>query len=179
MNGPLSLYEAARELLVACEEAVALTPSGAIARAYVSPGPPAFDAIEQLTVHVGGPVIADTAPLQPPLQPFHRVAGTGMVNMVALVVTVLRAVPVPTQYEGELPVWPEPYWLDAAAQATISDLWVIWNHVATLKRNGTLFGGRCREMTWDPAVSVNTEGGCAGWMLTLRVQLDGYPTVSS
>lgn len=168
------LYDACFDLLVAAAEAVGTTPGGAIDRAYVSPGPPAWDC-EQLTVHAGGPAVGDTAPLQPPLQPGHRVAGTGMVNIVEMTVTVLRCcTPVPTS-EGEGIIIPSAQGIAEAAELSLADLWAIWNHVATRKRNGTLFPpAKTREMFFDPAVALNTQGGCSGWQIQMRVQLDGY-----
>lgn len=171
------LYALLEEYLGACEAAVALTPGGAIARAFVSPGPPAWDCCPQLTVHAGGPVVGDTAPLAPPLQAGHRPA-LGIVNLIAMTATVLRCVPVVTQH-GETTVLPAPVDISASAKETCADVWSIWNHVLASKRNGTLFAGTDgdpdqREMTLDPAVALSPAGGCGGWQLQIRVQLGGY-----
>ncbi len=152
-----------------------MSPGGPIDRCYVAPGVPAWDCCEQLTVHVGGPAIGDTAPLLPPLQPGHRVQQTGTVNLVTVTATVLRPSPVPTQYEGGLEA-PDVSDLEEAARATCGDVWTIWQHLKTLKRNGTLFAPDTREMYFDPAVSLTTQGGCSGWGMQFRVQLDGFRT---
>src|SRR5665811_316733 len=93
MGAATDLFDLAKEYLQACEAAVATTPGGPIARSFVSPGLPAWDCCPQLSVHVGGPVIGDTMPLAPPLQPGHRFEDTGTVNLVALTATVLRCSP--------------------------------------------------------------------------------------
>jgi hypothetical protein len=174
------LYDLCVELLDACAEAVTST-GFPIERAYVSPGPPPWDC-EQLTVHAGGPVPGDTAPLQPPLQPAHRVDAVGQVNMVTLVATVVRCcVPIMDE-DAQGPWYPPAADIEAAAKVTLDDVWAIWNHVATRKRDGTLFawpdraGHQTRECAFDPAFPIATSGGCAGWQLQFRVQLSGYRT---
>lgn len=177
MSGPNDLYRCARELLVACEEAVALGPGGEILRSFISNGPPAWDAYPQLTVHATGPSMGDTAPLQPPLQPLHRIDGTGHVPIVSLIVTVLRGSPVPQQYEGEVAVVPDPARIDESAKIVLGDIWSIWNHLVNLKRAGRLWPDRCREMILDPAIPLDPSGGIAGWALPVRVALYGYEEV--
>ena len=175
------LFDLCHELLEACSEALAFTPGGTIDRVYVSPGSPPWDCT-QLTVYAGGPVVGDTAPLQPPLQPGHRVDDVGQVNLITLVATVIRCcVPMPTTDNQD--VWfPPADEIEAVARQTLADVWAIWNHVATRKRNGTLFAWpdrpnhQTRECFFDPAFPVNTSGGCAGWQMQFRVQLSGYDT---
>lgn len=175
MTGPTSLYQICREYLVACEQALALTPGGPIDRSYVSPGPPAWDCCEQLTVHAGGPSIGDTAPLQPPLQPGHRVVGTGTVNLITMTATILR--PSPTlMADGEGWETPDPADMDAAAQNTCADVWTVWEHLKSLRRQGVLWPPP-RELFIDPAVPLQTAGGCSGWQIQVRVSLDGFATV--
>jgi hypothetical protein len=170
------LYDVSRELLEACAQALALTPGGAIDRAYVSPGVPAWDC-EQLTVHAGGPVVADTAPLQPPLQPGRRIEEVGMVNLVTITATVIRCCVPGPEAEGQTIYFPPAEDLDAVAKVILADCWAIWNHVATLKRAGTLWPPKTRELFFDPAVAVGASGGCAGWQMQMRVQLDGFRTL--
>jgi hypothetical protein len=43
-----------------------------------------------------------------------------------------------------------------------------------MKREGTLFDGRCTPTDFGPATPVNDQGGCGGWMITVLVQIDGY-----
>jgi hypothetical protein len=170
------LYDLCREYLEACEEAVVLAPAGAIDRAFVSPGPPAWDCCPQLTVHAGGPSQADTAPLGPPLQIGHRISDPGAVNLVTMTATVLRCSPTLGD-EGDAIVLPDAAELDASAEEVLGDVWAIWNHLATRKLAGTLWAPKERELIFDPAVALNPAGGCSGWQIQIRVQLGGYRTV--
>ena len=175
MPGPNDLYDLLAEFLDAVEAAVATTPGGAIARAYVSPGPPAWDC-ELIAVHAGGPLEADTAPLAPPLQPGHRVIDTFAVNEIAITTTVLRCVPTIQQVGGSTS-WPSAAELEAAARLIDADVWAIWNHVKNAVRDGTLFrraDGEAREVFFDPAVPLSPAGGYGGWQIPLRVSLEGY-----
>lgn len=169
-----SLYDLAREYLVACEEAVALTPGGVIARSFVSAGAPSFDCPDQLSVHAGGPAEAETELTAPPLAPGHRSGEIGLVNIVALTATIIRCSPTVAESRGKL-VFPKPAELDAVARDTMSDVWAVWNHVRTRYRAKTLFfvADRRRELYFDPASPVATSGGAAGWQIPIRVQLDG------
>lgn len=177
MSGTESLYALCDELLVAASQACELSRGGAMDRVYVSPGPPAWDCPNQLTVHAGGPAEADTAPLQPPLQPYHRVDDGLLMNMITLTITALRCAP----SWGEAPSTSTPSIeaLEEAAKETLDDVWCIWNHVATRKRDGTLFPPKkTRELIFDQALPLLTEGGIAGWQMQMRVQLDGFTTVT-
>lgn len=174
-GGPDDLYVLCAEYLEVCRQAVALAPGGPIERCFVSPGPPAWDCPEQLTVHAGGPVIADTAPLQPPLMPGHRIQQTGTLNLVTMTATVLRCAPVQGEYGEGLEV-PAESDLDTSARVTLGDVWTIWMHLKTLKKSGVLWAPNERELILDPAVVLNTMGGVAGWQVQVRVGLGGFST---
>lgn len=166
--GPDDLFDLCEEYLEACVSALG---SDVPDRRFVNYGPPAWDCPEQLTVHAGGPVVADTLPLQPSLEPAHRAAVQGMVNMVSLTATILRCVPM-IEEDGDAP---SPQDIEVASRQTCSDVWAIWNWLVSKKADGTLFPPReSRELFIDPAVAVNPQGGAAGWQITVRVQLDGY-----
>lgn len=176
MAGATDLYDICYLLLEACYNALERTPTGSPSRVYVSPGVPPWDC-EQLTVHAGGPAEGDTAPLQPPLQPGHRVPDGREVRLVSVTATILRCAPT-TQTNGQVPVFPKATALDACAQIILSDCWAIWNHLATLKRDDALFGPKTREFYFDPAIALSAAGGFVGWELPFRVQLGGYRTGS-
>lgn len=174
----LDLYDLCREFLDACKEATDLTSGPSIERVYVSPGAPPWDCT-QLTVHAGGPVVADTIPLQPALQPDHRIRETGRVLLIGMTATVIRCcVPVPTE-RGQNILFPAPADIEAVAAWTLEDVWAIWNHLRTQFKAGTLFPSPSgtREFMFDAAFPLLTEGGCAGWQIPVRVQLGGYTTV--
>lgn len=174
--GPSDLYDAAADLLAVCADAVASAPGGPIPRMYVSPGPPPWDCV-QLTVHSGGMQLADTAPLQPPLQPGVREGANRAVRLVQYTVTVIRCLPV----IGNVgPKVPSATAIAQAAQITMSDCWAIWNTVAAAKRDGTLFPpAKTRTMFFDPALALSAEGGMTGWQLGFRVELPGYEGIDS
>lgn len=173
MAGSIDLFAAAEQFFDLCRVALADTPDGVPECAYLSPGPPPWDACPCLIVHIGGPVVADTLPLQPALAPAHRIATFGEVNMVAITATILRCTPTIDE-GGRLP---SPAEFNAATRQTSCDLWAIWNHVAQAKRDGALFPPRERELLIEPSVALNQQGGAAGWQFTLRTQLDGYRPV--
>lgn len=171
------LYSIAREYLDAVNGALALSVGGPISRTYVAPGPPAWDC-EQATVHVGGPLEADTAPLAPPLAMGLRTAVVGAVYMTNLTATVIRCVPT-VEEKGNLLHWPDPADMEAAAQATLADVWTIWAHIRTQWLDGLLFtrpDGEPRDLILNPAVPLPTQGGYGGWQVEVLVQLDGWRT---
>lgn len=166
------LFDLCAEYLAAVEAAVATTPGGAIVRAYVSPGNPAFDCPPQATVHAGGPIEGDTAPLAPPLVAGERTRVTDAVFLIQMTATVIRCTPTLTEEAG----FPSATELETSANETLSDVWAIWNFCRDQIRQGLLFAspsGR-REVFFDPAVAVPIEGGAAGWQIPVRVQLGGY-----
>lgn len=171
-TGPGDLQALAQEYLDACVTALSDTPLGAPDRSFVSPGPPSWDCCPQLSVHVGGPVVADTLPLQPTLAPSHRVARGIEVNVVLLTATILRCDPT-LDDEGSFPDAAE---LTATAAQTNADLWAIWQYVKAAKRENILWGPKEREFGFEPAIPQKQEGGCCGWEIPVRVMLPGYVT---
>lgn len=173
MADATDLYAAASEYLAACEQAVTLSPAGAIARSFVSPGPPSVDCLPQLAVYVGGPLDANTLPLSPPLVLGRRADETGAVHLVNLTCVVARCVATLGE-EGE---FPDPAALEANARDVLGDVWSIWNVVRSLYRERLIFtrpDGERRELFFDGAVPLRIEGGAGGWQIPIRVQIDGY-----
>ena len=168
MPGLDDAYDAAAEYLALCQQALATTPAGALGRAYVSPGVPVWDC-DQVTVHVGGPVIADTQPTSPAMAPGLRITYVDVLNVVNLTATVLRCIPILDE-EGAPPPAAE---LDAAARVVDADLWAIWNHLRHYKATGALFPPTQRELFIDAAASI-AAGGVGGWQIPIRVTLYGY-----
>jgi hypothetical protein len=170
MAGSGDLYAAMVEFFDACVRALADTPDGAPECRYIAEGAPAWDVCPCLVVHCGGADIGQTFPLQPALATAHRVAVQGEVDLIVLTATILRCAP-SLDDQGHLPT-PESHAL--AAQQTSADLWAIWNHLKTEFRAEVIFAPKTREFAFEPAISVNPGGGCAGWQIPLRVQLGGY-----
>jgi hypothetical protein len=169
-TGPTDLETIAQEYLDACIAALAMTPDGAPERAFLSPGVPPWDCPEQLSVHVGGPAIADTLPLQPALEPYHRISVQGQVNLISLTATILRCAPTVSDTD----IFPSPEAYALTSTQTYADLWAIWNYCTQAHRALVLFPPKTREFAFDPAVGINMEGNTCGWQITCRVQLDGF-----
>jgi hypothetical protein len=175
VGAPTDLYDAAVTLLAAASEAVEDTPGGAITYQAIWPGAPSYDCVPALFVHAGGLAVADTYPLQPPLQPMQRIVDGGLVELLELRITVLRCVPVIDQAQQSI-VLPSPALINASSQEVFADLWAIWNHLKNLHRAGLLFqspSGR-REFAFDPVIPIRTSGGAGGWEIPVRFQLPGY-----
>lgn len=179
--GPLDLHLLCEDLLDACMEALdaiptfAATLDGAPDRAFVTfPGPvaghPALDCCPQLTVHAG--------PLsESPTPPLGLGAGTrhkqdARINLVTLVATSVRCVPV-----GSDTAPPSVQESEQAAEQLNADGWALWNHIWEMIRADRLFA-ICQEVFWDGLRPLAPSGGCAGWVLVLRVQLNGYDDVA-
>jgi len=168
---PQDLYLLAQEYLAACVEALDTIPTfapglgGAPARSFVSPGLPAFDCCDQLTVHVTG--VTDSA--TSPSNFTGRSASTMKVNTVGLVATATRCIPVISDSGNPPPVEE----MEAAAEQIDADGWALWNHIYNLIRAEALFT-LCGEVFWDGLRSINPQGGCGGFTLALRVELEGY-----
>lgn len=174
-GAPGDLYAAAVELLAAASVAVDGAPAGHIERQLVSQSAPVFDCAPQLSVHAGGPSVADTYPLQPPLQPMQRIVTTGLVDIVLMTITVTRCVAV-LEAEGQTVLLPTPDVLSADAAACYGDLWAIWNHLVKEHREGNLFQSpsKRREFQLEPANPLNNGGGVGGWEIPVRFQIPGY-----
>lgn len=169
MSGPNDLFDAAAEWLALCEAAVATTTGGAIPRSFVSLGPPSWDCCPQLSVHAAV-LLADTQPFVPLIAPGHRMNVQDALALVPLVATVLRCVP--TFEDSGDP--PSTSAMEAAAMAGYADAWAILSETWQGKRDGTLFAPKERELFIDPIVPLTQAGGCGGFQIQIRVQLNRY-----
>lgn len=162
------LYDIETTLLTIAQEALALTDAGAPSRAFVSPGPPAFDCCEQVTVHaltLGElPTFAGGAILDEGFRGHTRPAVIGP----TLVLTALRCVPVPDA-KGNPPAVEA---LEASGRATVQDAWAIWNTVTAARAAGE-FGELCKAVFRDGGVPITGQGGCGGWQFSYRVEMNG------
>jgi hypothetical protein len=159
------LHILCRELLDASIEALDTIPSsapglgGAPERSFISPGIPAFDCCDQLTVH------AQAVTEHPPGQSNSHMKDARK-NLVMLVVTATRC--------HDLEEVPPPIeTLETTAEQMNADGWALWNHLWNLMRSGDLFT-LCDEVFWEGLRALTPSGGCGGWTLTLRVALEGY-----
>lgn len=163
------LYDAAAELLDASAAALATTPGGAPGSRYVSMGPPVYDCCDLLTVHAAEttPVVMAESGSQamPQLRP--------AVPMVGLVVTALRCYPI---IEGGVSIGvPNAATLGAVSRDLYGDGWTLLFYLRGLARSNRLFADRpCRAVAIGPLAPTPTQGGCAGWTVTVVVQVDGF-----
>ena len=165
--GPEDLQALAQELLDASIWALDTIPTfapglgGSPERSFVSPGSPALDCCDQLTVHVAGVSQLPTGP--------HTHKDSARKNIVTLVVTATRCVH-GLKDDGQPPDATD---LEADAAQMNADGWALWNHLWNLMRSGDLLT-LCDEVFWDGLRALTPSGGCGGWTLTLRAAYEGY-----
>lgn len=173
-TGPEDLHALAVELLDASVASLDTIPTfapalgGAPERSFVSPGLPAWDCCEQMTVHIDSVFEADTSPggLATGRRTTH-----GRVTQIAFVVSITRCVPtIGVNPQDDIPAIED---LQEAAEQINADGWALWNHLYNMVREGELFE-RCLLVDWDGMRSFAPSGGCGGWELRISVQLDGY-----
>ena len=167
-TGPEDLYALEQELLDASVESLDTIPTfapalgGAPERSYISPGLPAVRLLRPADrphpLDPGLPLLSGV------LHGDERPLGHGHHRLARGDHHPLRP--------GE----PEPAGLRLPASPTqqiAADGWALRNHLLNMIRSDELFS-MCDEVFWDGLRFVNPQGGCAGWTLNLRVQLDGY-----
>lgn len=173
--GPEDLQNLCLDLLGAAVESLDTIPNfqvvlqGAPDRAFVSPGLPALDCCDQLAVHA-------QQILDKPISPGGLQAGkkcAARLAEVALVITITRCIP--TMDDGGQ--WPDPEEMELAAAQTNADAWALWEHIYFLVCSEALFS-LCKEVFWDGLTALLPQGGCGGWVMNLRVTLDGYDSVT-
>ncbi len=178
MAGPTDLHEIAEELLAASVEALDTIPTfspglaGAPERNFVSPGRPAFDNCcdhgGQLTVNAALIAPKQTNPTVQGIDPrFARI------NLVQFNITIVRCIPTAS---GQWAEPPSSAALALAADQTDADAWALWNHLWNMVRAGTLLT-LCSELFFDGLRALDPSGGCGGWVLALRAQVDGYEEI--
>ncbi len=177
--GPTDLHEIAEELLAASVEALDTIPTfspglaGAPERSFVSPGRPAFDNC----CESGGQLTVNSA-LVTAKQTNFSVQGIdprigARINHVLFNITIVRCMNTASGQWAEAPLAAT---LALVAEQTDADAWALWNHLWNMVRAGTLLT-LCSELFFDGLRALDPSGGCAGWTLALRVQVDGYEDI--
>lgn len=171
-TGPGDLNLLCSAFLAACEDALDTIPaaepelSGTPSRAYVSPGIPALDCCDQLTVDARSVVEDARSPSGPGSG--QRARYGARKNQVALVATITRCIPVINDTKNP----PAPAEMESAAAQINADGWALWNVLWNLVRSGNLF-----TLCGDSSPTLRQlapSGGCAGWTLQMVVELEGY-----
>lgn len=162
---PAALFALLEEIRDASVEALNTIPilapglMGSPERAFVSCGVPADDCPEQLAVWAG-PVSERQAG---PGSDGQR--WSGRLSLVQLNVRSTRCYPTD-------PI-PDTTALEQVAAQTAADGWALWNHLYNRWRSGALFT-LCQDVQFMALTPITPSGGVCGWLLTVRVQLDGY-----
>ena len=167
-TGPEDLQDLCQEFLDACVESLDTIPvfapglGGAPERSYISPGQSADDCCPQLTVWAQQVGESPNSPGS-----FRgKSAIDGQINVVTLIARIVRCV----ETKGDPPPVAS---LQESAEQINADGWALWNHLYSMVRADELFS-LCGEVFWDGMRSITPSGGCGGWVLALRVELDGY-----
>ncbi len=165
MGSASDLQELAEDVLDASALILATTGNPEIERAFVSHGAPALDCCNQLAVNVGqiGEAVTQAgSALQPGLR--HSFA---RVNLTTLLITVTRCVPVPDDMGNP----PDADDLTASAAMLNADAWALWNGLYRMQDE--LFEA-CDLVFFDGSTPLPPQGACAGWMMQIRFELQGY-----
>ena len=167
-TSPTDLFSLAEDYLEACVDALDTIPTfapalgGAPERSYVAPGLPALDCCPQLTVDVRAVQEDPRSPSGPGSG--QRARYGARKNNVFLVATIVRC------YPREVP--PDQTEMQEAAEQVDADGWALWNYIWNLIRSGELFT-LCDDSSPELR-QLTPSGGCAGWTLSMRVELEGY-----
>lgn len=169
-TGPSDLYDTCVLVLDAAVDALDTIPSlapgllGAPERAFVSPGTPALDCCNQLTVNAAPIAEAPTAPLEMGAGTRHQQSFRK--NYVGFTITITRCGP-----DGDIPYAASA--LEAVAEQTNADAWALWNYLWNSERSGALFT-ICGGVFNDRLAPLTPSGGCYGWVFSFRAEVEGY-----
>jgi hypothetical protein len=157
-------------LLDLCDDVLATTSGGQIARKGVVPWQPALDC-EMLAVSFTTLGLGATAPGAPLLATARRHV-YGALNLIGFVIHIARdCVPVAKGTRGGPPDMAEN---QVAAFEMSEDVWAIWNALPDAMEQGELFGGRCSELFMDNAAAIPASGQIAGYTISIRASIPGY-----
>lgn len=179
-QSPATLYEALDELLTYSCAVLDTIPTfaetadldGAPDLRFITPGLPAVDCCPAIWAYSGLIAEASTSPARAALDPLHRSGAFPRINLPTLNIMVARCTPTMSA-TGEPPSSLEQA---AVARQVYADGWALWVELSRAVRDNLLFN-RCKELSTDSWVPLDPEGGCAGSLFTLRVNLGGFPSV--
>jgi hypothetical protein len=134
-------------------------------------GEPVWDCCDLLAVWVPRITEQATSPSSPS-GVIGRRHVNGRVPLVSVQIGVTRCQP-KGETRGKTYVPPTAAELELAGRQGYADAWALYNGLFNRQAQG-LLTDVCDEMTWDGVEAYLPEGGCAGWRIDLRFQLDGY-----
>jgi hypothetical protein len=172
MPGPGDLEAFAEEFLAACVGALDSIPDvesglgGSPARQFVTHGRPVLDCCDALMVSIDNVIESPTGRVPGATSKSFK---TGWTNLVTLIATISRCIPVPDAHGNPPPVGE----MQASARQLNADNWALWNHIHHLAAAGEIFE-QCGEVYFDSIRALQPSGGCGGWVMQVRASLDGY-----
>lgn len=172
-TGPLDLWSEYESLLQASVEALDMIPSfspalgGAPERSFVVIGTPVLDCCDQLTVSPLPVREAPTAPLEMGAGTRHQ--QNFWKNYVGFQVTITRC---GNWGANELPSTED---IQAVSEQCAADGWALWNylHNRAADRSDPLFT-ICGGVYIDQMSALTPSGGCYGWVLNIRGEMEGF-----
>ncbi len=174
-TSPEDLQDLCVEFLAAATAALDTIPGfapvleGAPERTFINAGQPAFDCCPFLGVNVSPIREAATNPLGLAAGTRHR--QNFRKNHVGVYVWVARCSA--TGVNGQPPT--AEALTDVAAQVN-ADGWALWNYMWNINRPGSAdpIVSLCNEWFMDSMTPLQPQGGCSGWLLSIRAELAGY-----
>jgi hypothetical protein len=166
-----SLYVTAADLLEAAADCL----QWGDRRKVVTVGTPAYDCCPQLAVWTSRIEEGNIGPTAPASgDSMVRIGhGLGRIIQVTLQIEVVGCVPVAAENRGQFTPPGQQAITDSSAEIYAWG-WALRCGLAQQMRDGDLFGGDCQFKDLGIAQPITPEGGCAGWILPVVVQLDGY-----
>lgn len=176
---PGSLYELLDELLTYAATALDLIPSypetadlvGAPSERFITAGLPAIDCCPGMWAYAGTVTPAPSGPSRGALDSWHKSGAYQRVNIPTLNLLVMRCTPA-----FSLDRFPSSDELAAVARQVYADGWCLWVEINRAIKDGLLFE-RCKEARLESGVPQDPSGGCAGWLMTITVNLGGYSSL--
>lgn len=164
----LTLTEYAQDVLGVAETSLALTEEGTPLRSYISPAAPTLDCCPMLAVHVSSLIEAPTSPFTSSEVTARRM-DFGTLILASYVITAVRCAPVPDQH-GNAPTIEE---IEAVSVMVQQDGWALRNGFQDALVSGDIFDG-CLGAHLDEGIPIEEQGGCVGWLFTIRASIPGY-----
>lgn len=163
-----STYLLSQAFLTVCENSLATTVGGTPDLSYVYPSRPPVDCCPALIVWMGLLSEETTSPISPPASTGHR-ASYGRINLVTLTAWALRCSP-PVNNDGSVDLSE----IARVAQEVQQDGWALFNGIYQAVNDGT-FLDICTTVHFDRSAPLEERGGCVGWSMTIRAELNGIP----
>lgn len=165
-----TLTDYAEQVLLVSGDALATTDSGCPDRVFISPDAPVFDCCPFVNVYVSALREETTSPLSPTETALRTKFGS--VILATFVISAVRCAANPMSIDN----MPTAAAITASAAEVQQDGWALWNGIRDAQQNGLLFDG-CIGLHFDGGVPIPEQGGCVGWVFSLRASIPGIPNL--